>query len=131
MWFKITLHQKPLIDSVSDEVAGKALKAAMAYFQDRTQTELDPLTMAVYSVMKASADEALSSYAKAVEDGGKGGRPKVTGGNPPLPMVTHPIPRVTEVEKRLKMDGQQPPRLEGRAAGENDYFVGWKEESQT
>ena len=131
MWFKVTLHQKPLIDSVPNDIVGKALKAAMGYFDNGEIIDLDPLTAAVFSVFKASVDEAISGYTKAVEDGGKGGRPKVTGGNPPLPMVTHPIPRVTEVEKRLKMDGQQPPRLEGRAAGENDYYEGWKEESQT
>ena len=83
MWFKVTLHQKPLIDSVPDDVAGKALKAAMCYFENGKITDLDPLTAAVFSVFKASVDEAVSGYTKAVEDGTKGGRPKVTGGNPP------------------------------------------------
>lgn len=129
MWFKVTLHQKPLIDSVPDDVAGKALKAAMCYFENGKITDLDPLTAAVFSVFKVSVDEAVSGYTKAVEDGTKGGRPKVTGGNPPLPMVTHPIPRVTEEDIRLNTDGQQPPRLEGRAAGEYDHYLGWKEES--
>lgn len=100
MWFKITLHQKPLIDSVSDEVAGKALKAAMAYFQDRTQTELDPLATAVYSVLKAAADEAFAGYDKAVSDGGKGGRPRERDGNPPLPTVSQGIPRGTHIDIR-------------------------------
>ena len=100
MWFKMTLHQKPLIDSVSDEVAGKALKAAMAYFQDRTQTELDPLTMAVYSVMKASADEALAGYAKAVEYGSKGGRPTEREGNPPHPTDAQGVPNVRDQDIR-------------------------------
>lgn len=131
MWFKVTLHQKPLIDSVPDDVAGKALKAAIGYFDNGKITDLDPLTAAVFSVFKASADEAISGYAKAVEDGGKGGRPKVTGGNPPLPMVTHPIPSVTEEDIRLNTGGQKPPRLEGRAASECDHYLGWKEESQS
>lgn len=88
MWFKLNLHQKPLIDAVPDETAGKALKAAMAYFQNREQIELDPLATAVFSMLKASADEALDDYAKAVADGKKGGRPMVTDGIPPLPTPT-------------------------------------------
>ena len=122
MWFKLNLHQKPLIDSVPDEVAGKALKAAMVYFQDRTQTELDPLTMAVYSVLKASADEALSGYAKAVEYGSKGGRPTEREGYPPLPTDTQGAPSVGDKEIRYTANG-----LKAISPGMCDHDTSWME----
>ena len=120
MWFKLTLHQKPLIDAVSDEVAGKALKAAMTYFQDRTQIELDPLTMAVYSVLKSSADDALAGYDKAVDYGSRGGRPTVREGNPPLPTDTQCIPSVRDIDIRYTANGSK-----AISPGMCDHDISW------
>lgn len=126
MWFKLTLHQKPLIDSVPDEVAGKALKAAMAYFQDRTQTELDPLTMAVFSVFKSSIDESLSGYAKAVEYGSRGGRPLEREGKGGLPTDTQGIPGVRDIDIRYTAKGQ-----EALSPGICNHDTSWMTEVET
>lgn len=119
-WFKLALYHKALIDAVPDDVAGKALKAAMTYFQDRTQVELDPLAMAVYSMLKASADEAFAGYDKAVMDGGKGGRPTERVGYPPLPTVSQGIPRGTQKDIRYTAKG-----LEAISPGICDHDTSW------
>lgn len=58
-WFKMFLHQGPIINAVPDEVAGKALKAAFRYFNNGQEPELDPLSMAVYAAIKPYIDEAF------------------------------------------------------------------------
>lgn len=95
-WFKLWLHHKPLIDAVPDDVAGRAVKAALNYFATGEVTQLGQLEMAVFSAIKSDVDEAYSDYKRDVENGKKGGRPKMTdeekppvkGGNPAQPMVT-------------------------------------------
>lgn len=83
-WFKLFLHQKPIIDSVPDEVAGKAIKAAYHFFATKEELQLDALTMIVYSSIKPYIEEAFANYETDVLNGRKGGRPK----NPGLPPVT-------------------------------------------
>lgn len=61
-WFKMFLHQKALIDSVSDETAGKALKAAFRYFDNEEIAELDPLAFAVFSAIKPYIDESFADF---------------------------------------------------------------------
>lgn len=75
-WFKMFLHQKALIDSVSDEVAGKALKACFLYFNGDDLPELDPLEFAVFSAIKPYIDESWVDYRTKQERGRKGGAPK-------------------------------------------------------
>lgn len=90
-WFKVFLHQKPLFDSVPDEVVGKAVKAAMHYFDTREQLELEPLPMAVFCTIKPYIDESFADYDRDVKNGKKGGRPpkpSVTPVNPGLPIQT-------------------------------------------
>ena len=71
-WFKMFLHQKALIDSVPDDVAGKALKACFAYFDDGEIMELDNLTFAVFAAIKPYIDESLTDYQARVDDGKRG-----------------------------------------------------------
>ena len=77
-WFKMFDHQKALIDSVSDEVAGKALKSVFQYFDDRESEpkDLDGLTFAVFSAIKPYVDESYDDYEKSVSYGRKGGQAK-------------------------------------------------------
>lgn len=77
-WFKMFNHQKALIDSVSDEVAGKALKAVFQYFDNRElePKNLDGLTFAVFSAIKPYIDESYEDYDKSVAYGRKGGQTK-------------------------------------------------------
>ena len=95
-WFKLWLHHKPLMDAVPDDVAGRAVKAALNYFATGEVTQLGQLEMAVFFAIKSDVDEAYSDYKRDVDNGKKGGRPKmideqkppVKGGNPEQPMVT-------------------------------------------
>lgn len=90
-WFKLFLHQKALIESVPDDVVGKALKAAFRYFDTREESELEPLPMAVFCTIKPYIDEAFADYDRDVKNGHKGGRPPkptVTHGNPGRPTPT-------------------------------------------
>ena len=72
-WFKMFLHQKALIDSVSDEVAGRALKAVFQYFETgEIRDGLDQLTFAVFASIKPDIDESFDDYRKSVEYGMQG-----------------------------------------------------------
>lgn len=84
-WFKMFLHQKALIDAVPDEVAGKALKAALQYFETREEGNLDPLSSAVFASIKPYIDESFDDYQRS-SDAGKAGNEKrwskkVSGGD--------------------------------------------------
>ena len=92
-WFKLWLHHKALIEAVPDEVAGKAIKAALNYFATGEATELGQMEAVVFAAIKPDVDEAHTDYLRDVANGKKGGRPKTTTdekppvkeGNPPLP----------------------------------------------
>ena len=95
-WFKLWLHHRPLIDAVPDEVAGRALKAALHYFATGEVMHLGQLETVVFASIKSDIDDANADYQRDVENGKKGGRPKlakeekppVKEGNPPMPTVT-------------------------------------------
>lgn len=61
-WFKMFLHNKSLIDAVSDEAAGRALKAALHYFDTGELVELDALSKAVFAALKPYIDEAFADF---------------------------------------------------------------------
>lgn len=61
-WFKMFLSHKPMIDSVSDETAGKALKALFRYFDTGELPELDPLAKLVFDSMRPYVDESFSDF---------------------------------------------------------------------
>ena len=72
-WFKLFHHHRALFDSVPDEVAGKAIKAAFAYFDDgECPRDLEPIAFAVFSTIKPYIDESVEDYQKAVENGKNG-----------------------------------------------------------
>lgn len=89
VWFKLFLHQKTIIDAVPDEAAGKAIKAAMAYFSlGVAEPPVDPLAAVVFASLMDNVDQAVQDYLRDTQNGAKGGRPRkptVTGGNPRLP----------------------------------------------
>lgn len=84
-WFKMFDHQKALIDSVSDEVAGKALKAAFAYFENPETIPCldDPMTFSVFSTIKPYIDESYNDYQRSVTEG-KAGAAKRWKNSPPI-----------------------------------------------
>ena len=71
-WFKIFLSTKATIDAIPDENVGKGLKAAFAYFQDKTVPDLDPLSNVVYCAMRPYIDDAFTDYQRSVDNGNKG-----------------------------------------------------------
>ena len=108
-WFKMFLHQKALIDSVSDETAGKALKAAFRYFDSREMDDLDPLAFAVFSVIKPYIDESFNDYKKAVENGRAGGMKRwnnkaAKDDSPPIAPLSPPIGVSTEAEAEAEAE---------------------------
>ena len=75
-WFKLFLHQKPMMDAVDDATLGKAIKAAMAYFETGEITDLAPLEQVLFLSLKPYIEESFVDYEKKAEAGKKGGRPK-------------------------------------------------------
>lgn len=108
-WFKIFLHQKPLIDSVPSQNVGDAVKAALQYFENKDEPKnLDPLTFAVFSSMKPYVDESLVDYEASVEKGRAGGQKrweKEKNSVPPVyPPYTPPIGLHTEADTEAEAD---------------------------
>jgi len=93
-WFRIFLHQRPLIEAVPDHVVGKALKAALLYFDTGEERELDELSLAVYSTFKPYVEESFRDYERDLENGKRGGRPK----KPPVTPGKGGVPTPTQAE---------------------------------
>ena len=106
-WFKIWLRQKPIIDAIPDDAAGRVIKAALAYFDAGKIPKLSPIEAVAFAAIRPEIDQATADYMRDVENGKKGGRPRisatkkppVTEGNPPFPKVTE---REEEIEERYK-----------------------------
>ena len=116
-WFKMFLHQGPLIMAVPDDAAGKALKAAFQYFDDGKEPELDPLSMAVYAAIKPYIDEAFGDYERSSR-AGKAGNAKRWGkgvsppNHPPIP----PIAPNPEADAEAEAEGEAEKEGEYKAA---------------
>ena len=88
-WFKLFLHHKSLIDAVPDEVAGRALKAVLRYFDTGEVVELDSLAGAVFAALKPHVDEAFEDFRRSVDTGRAGGQKRwgketAKGDRPPI-----------------------------------------------
>jgi hypothetical protein len=101
-WFKLFLHQKPIIDSVPDDVVGKAVKAAFHYFATKEEMELDVLSMVVYSSFKPYIEESFTDYERDVRNGHKGGRPQ----KPPVTPGKGGLPSPTQAEAEADADAE-------------------------
>lgn len=107
-WFKLWLNQKPLIDAVPDDVAGRALKAAYQYLAAGEIPELDSLTGAVFAVLKSQIDEAIRTYNVSVESGIVGANKRwrkdaQSDNSPPIAPYSPPTPPIGEhAEDRSK-----------------------------
>ena len=73
-WFKLFLTVKPAIDAVPDDAVGRAVKAALAYFESGEQQNLDGLAGVVFAMLRPSVDEAVEDYQQAVAQGRIGGQ---------------------------------------------------------
>ena len=102
-WFKLFLHHKSLIDAVPDEVAGRALKAVLRYFDTGEVVELDSLAGAVFAALKPHVDEAFEDFRRSVDTGRAGGQKRwgketAKGDRPPIGPLYHPIGVSTDAE---------------------------------
>ena len=102
-WFKLFLHQKPIIDSVPDEVVGQAIKAAFHYFATKEELQLDVLPMVVYSSFKPYIEESFADYERDVRNGHKGGRPQ----KPPVIPGKGGLPTRTQADAEAEADAER------------------------
>ena len=106
-WFKLWLRNKPMIDAVPDAEVGRAVKAALHYFETGEIKELGQLEMIVFATMKADIDDAFSDYKRDVENGKKGGRPRKSDEEkPPLTVANPPLPTPTQGEGEGEGEGE-------------------------
>ena len=111
-WFKLFLHQKPIIDSVPDDVVGKAVKAAFHYFATKEEMELDVLPMVVYSSFKPYIEESFTDYERDVRNGHKGGRPQ----KPPVTPGKGGLPSPAQAEAEADADADAEKEVVNKAA---------------
>ena len=112
-WFKLFLHHKSLIDAVPDEVAGRALKAALRYFDIGEVAELDSLTGAVFAALKPDVDSAFADFQATSEKNRQNiqkrwanrGIPSDTSGYHSLPTDTNNTEEV-EGEGEVEEEGE-------------------------
>lgn len=114
-WFKLFLHHKSLIDAVPDEVAGRALKAALRYFDTGEVVELDSLAGAVFAALKPHIDEAFADFQATSEKNRQNiqkrwanrGIPSDTTGNHSLPNDTKNTEAEAEAEAEGEAEGEE------------------------
>ena len=107
-WFKLWLHHRPLFDAVPDEVAGRVVKAALNYFATGEVVQLGQLESVVFASIKADIDDAHADYLRDVENGKKGGRPKlIPAEKPPVRVGIPPRPTVTEGDGEREGEGEK------------------------
>lgn len=119
VWFKLFLHHKALIDAVPDEVAGKALKAALRYFDTGEAVELDSLAGAVFAALKPHIDEAFEDFQETSEKNRRNAKvrwqnrcmPSDTTGNHLLPNDTKNTEEEGEADKEGESyEADKPPK---------------------
>lgn len=111
IWFKFWLRHRPLFDAVPDDVAGRALKAALHYFATGQILPLGQLELVVFSAIKVDIDETNSEYQRDVENGRKGGRPKKE--KPSVREGTPPHPRAPQAEAEAEAESESEAEAEG------------------
>lgn len=78
-WFKLYLNHGPVLNAVSDEDAGRAIKAALRYLETgQPPSEIESAPGIVFAALKPSIDEAIDDYRRKSE-GGKAGNNKRWG----------------------------------------------------
>ena len=70
-WFKMYLHQRPIMGAMSDAELGRAMKGIMDYFATGDVPELGPMETALFRSVQFFMDEAIEQYQTDVENGKK------------------------------------------------------------
>ena len=73
MSFQIPLTVKPFIDAFPDDIIGRAMRLAMAYFSDKTLPSEDEslASVAIFQILKAEIDYSFQKHEKAIMYGKK------------------------------------------------------------
>lgn len=79
-WFKMKARHYEAFAAVSDEQAGKAIKAALAYLNTGELSQLDGVEALLFGVLKPDIDESVAAYQKRCEANRENGK---LGGRPP------------------------------------------------
>ena len=128
-WFKLFLHQRPIMEAASNEVVGAAVKAAMRYFDTGEVTNLSPMEAMLFASLKEYADEATEDYIRKTENGKKGGRPKkpeVLSSNVSPAMQTEADAEAdaeAEAETESEADAEADTEREKEAEGELEAVI--------
>ena len=83
-WFRVYTSSKGALQSIDDEKLGKALKAALKYFDNNGNFEntgngiADKETLIAFNILKQGIDDSLEEYNARVEDGKKGAAARKT-----------------------------------------------------
>ena len=126
-WFKMRAQLEPLFGAVSDQAAGRALKAVMRYLVAGELMKLNSVESVIFAALKGDVDEACADYLRDVENGKKGGRPRkkkeekppVLENNPPKPSGTEEEGE-EEIRKKNKKNSaaDKPPACDVQSAAD-------------
>lgn len=68
-WFKLWTSHLPVFEAVSDEMLGKAIRAALLYCQTEEVPQLDPMTNLLFVLLRRDIEDAKSKCQVAAENG--------------------------------------------------------------
>ena len=79
-WFRVHAANREALEVIPDEILGKAFKAAMRYFADGNDAEIesgmtgenDKLTLVAYKLLKTGIDESVAAHEVFRASGKKG-----------------------------------------------------------
>ena len=66
-WFKLFSRFRVFLDALSDEQAGRVIKAALAYLESGEVRPLDPAETLLFLGLKEDIDEGIARYQERCE----------------------------------------------------------------
>ena len=74
-WFRVYTNNENLFLNLDDAAVGRGVKCAFEYIRTHHEPKIDePVTKAVFDVLKIGLDETIQSYKDSVEAGKIGAR---------------------------------------------------------
>ena len=109
--FLLYNDQRPVIDALSDEQAGKLIKAIYAYCETlETQSICDPVVNMAFIGIKTALDRSYKKYLEICErnrnNGAKGGRPNKNPDEPKKPSGFSGNPKNPDEPKKPDSDSE-------------------------
>ena len=72
-WFKLFGSMRSVFEAAPDEVAGRALKGALRYFDTGEVPELEPMEWLLFCALRPQMEEAYEEFYQKVAAGRRGG----------------------------------------------------------